>query len=271
MRKEMYMFSHLARVRHKNQSDRAPYVFALYPSGRIKIKKAIEIFIGMGYHKRMGFHLSFLRRRVVKNVLIWTVGLVALGASPTAQALGVYVDGYGGGMYGTPTLGGILTQKPTGETGAEFFRLNSGGLLGARVGLEVFHVNAYLQFDQFFNAQGASGSVLQPMIGGSFSLGQGNLQGIFGGAIGGVFGFVYTPSFPIDKNQIATRGVAVEVQPGIEYKFNRFLAFQLVGTLGYHYLFDGAIQVDNLGSLQTSNTHGFHMLAKLGLRFGFGS
>lgn len=188
----------------------------------------------------------------------------------SAHALEFYVDGYGGGMYATPTLGGILTQKPTGQVGGEFFALNQGGLLGARVGVEVFYTDVYVQFDQFFNQQGAIGSVFQPMIGWDFDFGQGAWRGSVGGYVGGIFGLMYTPQFPIDKEQIATRGIALEAQVGGEYRLNSMLALQLFGTVGYHYLFGGAIEVDNLGSLQASSTHGFHLMGKLGLRFRLG-
>jgi hypothetical protein len=94
---------------------------------------------------------------------------------------------------------------------------------------------------------------------------------LLGGYGGLVFGFPYTPHPPIDRSQLATFGVAVEGQGGIEYHINRLLVLQLIGTVGYHFLFrtlpgDG-IMVSNSGNVDVPTSHGFHLLAKAGLRF----
>jgi hypothetical protein len=97
-------------------------------------------------------------------------GAVLFAAQPAeAKILEGYVDVYVGGMYGTPPkLNSVVTIKsePNGTTkGADFFDYNSGGLLGLRGGVEVLHTDVYVQFDQFVNLQGFSGSTVQGMIG----------------------------------------------------------------------------------------------------------
>lgn len=196
--------------------------------------------------------------------------LLLWGSPAQANLLELYLDGYGGGLYGTPTIAGYTT--PGGE---DFYVNQTGGLVGARAGIELLYTDLYLQFDQFLNRQGAAGSSLQLMLGWDGSLlgkpdhGWALLLGGYGGMI---FGFPYTPRVPIDKDQIATLGVAVEGQVGTEYRFNRFLRFQAVGTVGYHYLFGGAkeVTIDNAGNVAATTTHGFHLQAKVGLRFRAG-
>lgn len=183
-----------------------------------------------------------------------------------------YVDGYGGGLLGTPQIAGVPNPPPA--TGGNFFNDQSGGLLGGRVGFELLHTDLYLQFDQYFNSMNAAGSSLQLMLGWDHCFGKhrpSGLCGLLGGYGGLVFGFPYTPHPPIDRSQLATFGVAAEAQGGIEYHINRLLVLQAIGTIGYHYLFQthpgASINISNSGEFSVPTTHGFHLLAKAGLRF----
>ena len=115
-------------------------------------------------------------------------GAVLFAAQPAeAKILEGYVDVYVGGMYGTPPkLNSVVTIKsePNGTTkGADFFDYNSGGLLGLRGGVEVLHTDVYVQFDQFVNLQGFSGSTVQGMIGWDFELGSGTWRGTIGACL----------------------------------------------------------------------------------------
>lgn len=213
---------------------------------------------------------------------------LALVAGPRRAEAGIfefYVDAYGGGLYGTPKIAGIESVDPlaapgTPNQGQDFFQNQTGGLLGGRVGIELLQTDLYLQFDQYFNGAGAAGSSLQLMLGWDGTIGCAAGEQcwglLLGGYGGGVFGFPYTPKFPIDKAQIAGYGLALEGQIGAEYRINKYLRFQGVGTVGYHYLFGGSREItltDNMGMTQVSatTTHGFHLLGKVGLRFNLGT
>jgi len=203
------------------------------------------------------------------------VGLGLLLHSQTAQArlIELYADAYLGGMYGTePKFNSTVTRKPDGTQGNDFFHDQSGGLLGLRAGVEVLYTDIYFQFDQFLTPYGFSGSTLQAMLGWDLGIGSGKWTGTLGAFGGMVFGFPYTPHLPIDTNQIATIGPAVEGQAGAEYNINRFLAVQMIGTVGYHYLFAGAQQValSPSGLSEATRTHGFHLMFKAGIRFHIG-
>lgn len=203
-------------------------------------------------------------------------GALALGAASRpaeAKLLEVYADGYVGGLYGTePKFNSVVTQKPDMQRGDDFYSDNSGGLLGVRAGIEILYTDIYVQFDQIFNGRGFSGSTLQGMIGWDFGLGDGPWRGTIGAYGGVVFGFPYTPHFPIDNAQIATIGVAAEGQAGVERVLNRLLRLQLIATVGYHYMFAGSesVQIDVAGNTQHTTTHGFHLLLKAGVRFNLG-
>lgn len=203
--------------------------------------------------------------------MLLLIGLLAFFVSSKraeARLLEIYADGYLGGMYGTePKFNSRVTPQ-----GTDFFHDQSGGLLGLRAGVEVLYTDIYLQFDQFMTPRGFSGSTLQAMVGWDFGLGSGDWTGTLGGYGGLVFGFPYTPHPPIDNDQIATIGVALEGQGGAEYNINRFLAVQMIATLGYHYMFAGAHPVlfNESGMSASTQTHGFHLMLKAGIRFHIG-
>lgn len=219
------------------------------------------------------------KRKSVRKVGVMTMaplGILLCGAlcpgRAEAHLFEFFVDGYGGGLYGTPQIAGF--PQPPSPTGGNFFNDQSGGLLGLRSGIELLYTDLYLQFDQYFNGQGAAGSSLQLMLGWDFTLGKRGDKGLAGvlGAYGGVvFGFPYFPHPPIDKSQLATFGIAAEGQGGLEYHVNRFFVLQALGTVGYHYLFrnlsENGVTVDNMGNVDVPTSHGFHLLAKLGVRF----
>lgn len=216
---------------------------------------------------------SAARSRLLLAALV--AAPVALASTPAhANLFEVYGDLYVGGMYGTtPRFNSLVTKSGMSE-GADFFNYNTGGLLGARAGIELLHTDLYLQFDQFFgpSAQNSTpGSALQVMLGWDTTIGPNKWRGILGGYGGLVLGFPYTPHPPIDKSQIAWIGVALEGQGGVEYNVNRFLVLQGILTAGYHYMFAGAATYEGVAGEQlTTQTHGFHILFKLGARFHLG-
>jgi hypothetical protein len=207
------------------------------------------------------------------SLLACVFGLLLASGRAEARLLEIYADGYLGGMYGTePKFNSVVTQKPDGTQGTDFFHDQSGGLLGARVGIEIFYTDIYLQFDQFLTPRAFSGSTLQAMLGWDLGIGSGDWTGTLGVYGGMVFGFPYTPHFPIDTAQISTIGATVEGQGGAEYNLSRFLALQLIATVGYHYMFAGAqpVQLSVNGPSESTQTHGFHLMLKAGIRFHVG-
>lgn len=206
-------------------------------------------------------------------VLTLTLALSGLFAGRAeAHLFEFYIDGYGGGLYAPVALGGNLNaiNAALGSNSADdFYHNQSGGLLGARVGMELLYTDLYVQFDQYFNGTGAAGSAVNLMLGWDGTFGpKPGWNGTFGGYGGVIFGFPYTPSLPISREQISALGVAAELQGGAEYHFRRFFVFQALGTIGYHYLFDRstAVTVDSSG-VTAPQAHGFHFLAKVGFRF----
>lgn len=217
------------------------------------------------------------RPRILLAALI--AAPLALASTPAqANIFEAYGDIYVGGMYGTePKFNSIQTQDGTAgqaQLSADFFNYNSGGLLGARLGVELLHTDLYLQFDQFFGpnaSNSAPGSNLQLMLGWDTTIGPDKWRGILGGYGGLILGFPYTPKLPIDKSQIAWVGAALEGQGGVEYNVSRFFALQGIATLGYHYMFAGARTInDASGNGYSATSHGFHFLFKLGARFHLG-
>lgn len=214
-------------------------------------------------------------RSISLPATLLTCALVLGAGSRPAEAklLEVYADAYVGGLYGTePKFNSVVTQKPDMTRGDDFFSDNSGGLLGLRAGVEVLYTDIYLQFDQLISLRGFSGSTLQAMLGWDFGIGDGPWRGTLGAYGGVVFGFPYTPHFPIDTSQIATIGLAAEGQAGVERVLNRLFRLQLIATVGYHYMFAGSepVTIDVAGNTSHTVTHGFHLLLKAGIRFNLG-
>jgi hypothetical protein len=190
-----------------------------------------------------------------------------------AKLFEVFADGYVGAMYGTdPKFNSVVTQKPDMTMGNDFFADNSGGLLGLRAGVEILYTDVYLQFDQFMTSRGFSASTVQTMIGWDFGIGDGPWRGTLGAFGGLIFGIPYTPHFPIDPGQIAKIGVGAEVQGGVERVLNRLFRLQLIATLGYHYMFADSdmVSIDLSGNMVSTQTHGFHLMLKGGVRFNLG-
>ena len=215
-----------------------------------------------------------LLHRFGLSLIVGALALLSFSQRAEARLIELYGDAYLGAMYGTEPkfcVTNCYTYKPDGSHGDDFFHDQSGGLLGARVGVEVFYTDFYLQFDQFMSPRGFSGSTLQAMLGWDLGIGSGKWTGTLGAFGGLVFGFPYTPHFPIDTSQIATIGAAAEVQGGAEYNLNRFIALQLIGTVGYHYMFAGS-QVITVGpgTTDSTQTQGFHLMFKAGIRFHLG-
>ncbi len=207
------------------------------------------------------------------SLLLGGLAVVASGGRAEAKLLEFSADAYVGGMYGTePKFNSVVTQKPDMTLGNDFYHDNSGALLGLRAGIEILYTDIYVQFDQMINLRGFSASTVQAMLGWDMGIGDGPWRGTLGAYGGVVFGFPYTPHFPIDTSQIATIGVTGEVQAGGERVLNRLFRLQLIGTLGYHYMFAGAqpVVIDTAGNSVATQTHGFHMMIKAGLRFNLG-
>jgi hypothetical protein len=213
------------------------------------------------------------------SLLIGALTLAGVSGRAEAKLLEVYADAYAGAMYGTEPnvrLGSVVTPM-----GNDFYRDNSGALLGLRAGVEILYTDFYLQFDQMVTERGFSASNLQAMLGWDFGIGDGPWRGTLGAFGGMAFGFNYPPQFHtgatpgsfIDTSQIATVGVAAELQGGVERVLSRLFRLQLIATAGYHYMFAGSspyVLDPAVGNSTQTVTHGFHLLLKAGIRFNLG-
>jgi hypothetical protein len=218
---------------------------------------------------------KLLGRSLLRLSLLISAFTVLLSSQRAdAGLLEIWADGYVGGMYGTEPkfCTNCVTQSPTGR-GADFFHDQSGGLIGARAGIEILYTDIYLQFDQFLTPRAFSGSTLQAMLGWDMGLGAGDWRGTLGIFGGMIFGFPYSAANGIDLSQVQKIGVTAELQGGPEYIINRFLTAQILGTIGYHYMFSGASAVSaapGYGYADSIPSTGFHLMLKVGLRFHIG-
>ena len=83
----------------------------------------------------------------------------------------------------------------------------------------------------------------------------------------------HRPSRARVQHRVAGGSVQVEGQAGVEYSINRLIAFQALGTVGYHYMFawaDNVVVDTSTGASESTKTHGFHLMLKAGLRFHLG-
>lgn len=190
--------------------------------------------------------------------------VVGFSFSGSAKIFELSVTPRFGYMWGPQNFAGIITQKPDGSMGADFYNQYSGGLFGGEINVEVLHIDVRARVDQFFDGSGLTGTILQPMVGYHYdNFFSGKHQLLLGIHVGGVIGFNSTPNFPIDRDQIATYGAALEGQVGYEYRANRFVAFNLIATPGFHFMVAGAAPVND----QSTKTDGFHLLLTGGIRF----
>jgi hypothetical protein len=179
----------------------------------------------------------------------------ALLAAPPAEAR--LVD-----LYAGATAGGLAGWGTTPNT-PDFFDTTRGGGVGFDLGLKLLIFDFSTKFFQTFNGSGASGTLIQFLLGTEFDiplgeakLPDGQSQNVLKPEIAFGFGFG-TPgpvSPPLTDSQVSAKGVLVNGTVGYEYYFNPFVAVGAQATFGYHYFFGG----DMVNAVQ-GHSSGYHV------------
>lgn len=152
-------------------------------------------------------------------------------------------------LYAGATAGGLAGWGTTPKT-PDFFDTTRGGGLGFDLGLKLLVFDFSTSFFQTFNGSGASGTLIQFLLGtevdiplGEARLPDGQSQQVLEPEIAGGFGFG-TPgpvSPPLTDSQVSAKGVVANATVGYEYFLNPFIAIGAKGTFGYHYFFGGDV------------------------------
>ncbi len=182
------------------------------------------------------------------------LALSALGARPAQARL---VDLYAGGTAGGLTGWGSAPTR-------DFFAVTKGGGVGFDLGMKLLFIDVSASFLQVLNGSGASGSLIQLLLGGEVDvplgrakLHDGEPQKLLKPKLAAGFGFG-TPSplsGPLTDAQISAKGVVADAILGYEYFVDPFVALGVEGTFGWHYFFGG----DVVNSVQTSSS-GYHVI-----------
>ena len=199
-------------------------------------------------------------------LLLTSVLAGALLLAPPAEAR--LID-----LYAGATAGGLGGRGTTPNT-PDFFDTTRGGGVGFDLGLKLLIFDFQTNFFQTFNGSGASGTLIQFLLGTEFDiplgeakLSDGQSQNVLKPEIAAGFGFG-TPgpvSPPLTDSQVSAKGVLGNGTVGYEYYFNPFIAVGAQGTFGYHYFFGG----DVVNSVE-GHSSGYHVSGLGTLTFHLG-
>jgi len=201
------------------------------------------------------------------RALLVCVALAAtLAAARPAQAR--LID-----LYAGATAGGIGGWGTTPHT-PDFFDSTRGPGVGFDLGMKLLIFDLSANFLQVFNSSGASGTLIQFLLGtevdiplGAAKLPDGQSQSVLKPEVAGGFGFG-TPgpvSPPLNDAQISAKGIVVNGTVGYEYYFNPFVAVGGQATFGYHYFFGGDVVNSSEG-----HSSGYHVAGLGTLTFHLG-
>jgi len=183
------------------------------------------------------------------------IGLGARGAEARLAELTLQIDG--GGSIGRGTA--------NDDTDTDFFNVQSGGLFGAKIGLELLFIDATVEHQQFFES-GLKGSWTQFLIGTDFDFPlseDDKVRGTVGTGVGLGLGTMRTVDPPLDKAQIETRGFVAQLLIDLDYRLSKSLFIGASLPIGYHYLFDG----DQPANDPNSQSNGVHAMGLITLKF----
>jgi hypothetical protein len=200
-----------------------------------------------------------VKRRAL--MLAFVLGAALATARPVEARL---VD-----LYAGATAGGIAGWGTTPNT-PDFFKTTRGGGAGFDLGVKLLVFDFSANFLQTFNGSGASGTLIQLLLGteidiplGNAKLPDGLSQNVLKPEISGGFGFG-TPgpvSPPLTDSQVSAKGFVANGSLGYEYYFNPFVAVGAVGTFGYHYFVGGGAgsNADVVNSVE-GHSSGYHVI-----------
>ena len=192
-----------------------------------------------------------------RSTLLLSVVLAAalLSARPAQARL---ID-----LYAGATAGGVGGWGTTANT-PDFFDTTRGPGVGFDLGMKLLVFDLSANFLQVFNSSGASGTLIQFLLGleidvplGNLKLPDGQPQSVLKPEISGGFAFG-TPgpvSPPLTDSQVSAKGVVSNATLGYEYFLNPFIAVGAQGTFGYHYFFGGDVVNSSEG-----HSSGYHLI-----------
>jgi hypothetical protein len=152
-------------------------------------------------------------------------------------------------LYAGATAGGVGGWGTTPNT-PDFFDSTRGPGVGFDLGMQLAIFDLSANFLQVFNSSGASGTLIQFLLGleidiplGDAKLPNGQSQSELEPKVAGGFGFG-TPgpvSPPLTDSQVSAKGFVANGSLGYEYYFNPFMAVGAQATFGYHYFVGGDV------------------------------
>jgi hypothetical protein len=191
------------------------------------------------------------------RVLLVGVALAAtLAVARPAEAR--FID-----LYAGATAGGVGGWGTTPNT-PDFFDTTRGPGVGFDLGMKLTVVDLNANFLQVFNGSGASGTLIQLLLGiaidiplGDAKLPDGQSKSVLEPKVAGGLGFG-TPgpvSPPLTDSQVSAKGIVANGSVGYEYYLNPFMAVGGQATFGYHYFFGGDV-------VNSSENHssGYHVI-----------
>jgi hypothetical protein len=177
-----------------------------------------------------------------------------LAAPAAAEVLSLQAEIHGGGGAGVG-VGGDRKDDAFHDGAA-------GGIYGAKVGVELLFLDAWIEHDQFRNGDGLAGTWTEFMLGLDLELelgqgpirraatgerepGKGYLELGLGAGFGVGTGQQVDP--PLDNAQITDKGFLVQGRIGVGYRLNKVFSLGLVVPVEAGYLFksgDGLVAND---------------------------
>lgn len=172
--------------------------------------------------------------------------LVCAASTADADVLSLSADVHGGGAAGKG-LGGKAKDEA-------FHDGTTGGTYGARLGVEVFFVDVWVQHDQYRGSDGLLGTWTQFMTGFDLEVDVGEQKGgvrndrgeVDGGYSAGYvefgtgFGFAVGTGQqvdpPLDNSQVTDKGFISQVHIGAGWRMNKILSFGLLVPVQGAYL-----------------------------------
>jgi len=206
------------------------------------------------------------RSRTGRALLVGAALAATLAAARPAEAR--LID-----LYAGATAGGIGGWGTTPNT-PDFFDSTRGPGLGFELGMKLLIFDLSANFLQVFDGSGASGTLIQFLLGtevdiplGAARLPDGQAQSVLKPEVAGGFGFG-TPgpvSPPLTDSQVSAKGVVANGTVGYEYFLNPFIAVGGKATFGYHYFFGGDVVNSSEG-----HSSGYHVIGLGTLTFHLG-
>ncbi|MCD6496926.1 MAG: hypothetical protein J7M25_01295 [Deltaproteobacteria bacterium] len=183
-----------------------------------------------------------------------------VGGRAEAKILELWLQAQGGGMYG---MYGTEKYDPASSISPaqdDFFRAHSGGLFGAQAGIELFFVDVVVDFAQFYDHNGLSGTLTSFMLGFDWDFAIGRRWevtpfGLVGFGLATFDNSWLRKEYPqIDKADLSARAALVRVGARLEFKIVEMLRLGVEAGVGYHY----EIATDKAANDLEGHSHGFH-------------